>query len=115
MSDVEAAEATKTKKAKKKAKKKAPKANKKAAKATGERKPRAAVIPRDAIIRMGADAEGNAYGPKNNPTRKGSKVFDRFAKYKDGMTVEKAVAAGIHRADIPYHQEQGFITLELPG
>lgn len=124
-----ATKTTKTKKAKAKGAKKAAKAAKpakakkeakaakpKAAKTEGEgKRDRSPVIPKNAIIRMCNDAEGKPYGKANNPTREGSAVYDRFRAYKDGITVEKAVAAGARREDIPYHVAKGFITLETPA
>ena len=116
MTEATAAAAAPKKAAKKSAKKSAKKAAKKTAKkaSTGTKRDRSAVIPRTAIIHMGKDAEGNKYGGKNNPCRNGSNVADRFSNLKDGMTVEKAVAAGVRRSDIPYLAEHGFIKVETP-
>ena len=50
-------------------------------------------------------------GDANNPKRKGSKSFDKFAKYKDGMTVEQAAAAGITGADLSWDTKHGFIKI----
>lgn len=44
-----------------------------------------------------------------NPKRPGTASFDRFAKYKKGMTVAQALAAGITRADIDWDSKRDFI------
>lgn len=44
-----------------------------------------------------------------NPKRPGSASFDRFAKYKKGMTVAQALAAGVTRADIDWDSKREFI------
>ena len=49
-----------------------------------------------------------------NPKRAGSKAFDAFALYSDGMTVKEAKAAGISATDIAYNVNKGYITL-TPG
>ncbi len=48
---------------------------------------------------------------ESNPKRKGSKSFDRFALYKNGMTVEQAVKAGVLYADIKWDTEHGFVAI----
>lgn len=55
------------------------------------------------------DGKTSYDGAENNPKRKGSKSFDKFAKYKDGMTVEDAVKAGITGADLSWDSRHGFI------
>jgi hypothetical protein len=65
-----------------------------------------------AKITLGKNAEGKTYdGGDNNPKRKGSKSFDKFAKYKDGMTVEQAAAAGVTGADLSWDTKHGFIKI----
>lgn len=51
-----------------------------------------------------------------NPKRPGSASYDRFALYRDGMTVNEAIAAGVKREDIAWdsHPSRNFITLEMP-
>lgn len=44
-----------------------------------------------------------------NPKRPGSASFDRFAKYKKGMTVAQALEAGVTRADIDWDSKRDFI------
>lgn len=44
-----------------------------------------------------------------NPKRPGTDSFDRFAKYKKGMTVAQALAAGVLRADIAWDSKREFI------
>lgn len=46
-----------------------------------------------------------------NPKRKGSKSYDRFAHYKNGMTVEAAVKAGVTYADLKWDTEHGFVAV----
>lgn len=48
---------------------------------------------------------------ESNPKRKGSKSFDRFAHYKDGMTVEAAIKAGVLYADLKWDTEHNFIAI----
>lgn len=48
---------------------------------------------------------------ESNPKRKGSKSYDRFAHYKNGMTVEAAVKAGVLYADLKWDSEHGFIAV----
>jgi hypothetical protein len=93
-------------------------ADPKEAKAPKEPKPAKVVGPKtigghqmSAVITFGQDAKGVDYGPKNNPKREGSKSFDRFACYKAGMTIEKALAAGVLAADITYDAGHQFIVI----
>lgn len=67
-----------------------------------EKKPRAARFADDATITVKA---------AENPKRAGSKSFDVFAKYKDGMTVKEAKEAGISTADLRYDSEHDFISI----
>lgn len=46
-----------------------------------------------------------------NPKREGTPSHERFALYKDGMTVKQAKEAGVRAADISYDSEKGFISL----
>lgn len=48
---------------------------------------------------------------ESNPKRKGSKSYDRFAHYKNGMTVEASVKAGVLYADLKWDSEHGFIAV----
>lgn len=52
------------------------------------------------------------YGPKNNPRREGSKVGDQFSKFKDGMTIQKALDSGLTSGDIRRNLKKGFIRCE---
>lgn len=65
--------------------------------------------PLSAKILFGKDKEGKSYGKDNNPKRR--KAGERFALYTDGMTVQKALDAGISAADIAWDVGKGFITL----
>lgn len=76
---------------------KAPKAPKPAA------EPRkVAGYPRTAKITIAVD---------ENPKRKGSGAHIRFAKYKNGQSIQSALDAGITPADIKWDLEKGFIKL----
>ena len=46
-----------------------------------------------------------------NPKKPGSASYDRFALYKDGMTVSEALAAGVTSGDVKWDSERGFICL----
>ncbi len=65
----------------------------------------------DQKITLLKDAEGKKFGPKNNPKREGSKSHGRFAAYKDGMKVSKAIEAGVTKADLDYDVTKGFIEI----
>lgn len=65
-----------------------------------------------AIIHMGQDEAGTPFGSKNNPKRQGTASYDRFAKYKEGISVQKALEAGVTPADIRHDLKKGFISLE---
>lgn len=54
------------------------------------------------------------YGAKNNPKRDGSKAAERFANYRDGMTVEKALESMKPR-HITKDVAKGYITIEAPA
>ena len=47
----------------------------------------------------------------SNPKKPGSASYDRFAKYREGMTVSEAIAAGVTMADVKWDSERGFICL----
>ena len=65
-----------------------------------------------AKISLGQNGEGKKYdASENNPKRKGSKSHAKFAKYRDGMTVEQAAAAGITGADLSWDTKHGFIKI----
>lgn len=46
---------------------------------------------------------------KDNPKRPGTKSRDRFALYRDGMSVAEFLKAGGKRADISWDTKHGFI------
>ncbi len=51
-----------------------------------------------------------------NPKREGTPSAERFALYKNGMTVKEAKEAGVKAADISYDSEKGFISVtEAPA
>jgi len=63
-------------------------------------------------IHFGADKEGQKYGASNNPKRDGSASADRFNMYKEGMTIEQALTAGVKTTDISWDLKKGFITVK---
>lgn len=63
------------------------------------------------VIKFGADKDGKSYGPEHNPKKPGSASADRFAKYRDGMTVKEALDAGVIRGDLDHDTKKGFITI----
>ena len=71
-------------------------------------------ITDDAVIRMKTDKDGKHYGPKNNPKREGSSASERFAKYREGMTVKAAKEAGITASDVRYDSDHGYIEVRVP-
>lgn len=72
---------------------------------------RAAKFAGDSVIHLGKDQNDKPYGEDNNPKRAGSAAHDRFKLYRDGMTVDQAIDAGVTRADINWDAKQGFITV----
>ena len=81
-----------------------PKGNRTMTTAAAEKKTRAPRTPDDATITLKTD---------KNPKRAGSKSFERFAAYKDGMTVKEAKEAGITAADIDYDSKHDYISITL--
>ena len=63
----------------------------------------------DAKITLLKDKEGATYGPDNNPKRAGTESANRFALYKNGMTVKDALDAGVRSADIDWDVKHEFI------
>jgi hypothetical protein len=86
-------------------------AKKDAEKPTTETKSTRSTLDKTQTIEIQEDKEGNAYGKKNNPKRKGSKSAERFEKYRDGMTVESALKAGLVAGDIHNDTAKGYIKL----
>lgn len=77
-----------------------------------DKKTRSPRLGENDVIHFAKDANGKAYGPDNNPRRPGSKAYDMFVLYRDGMTVKEAQAAGIKPVDIRWDEREGRITLE---
>lgn len=50
----------------------------------------------------------------DNPKRKNTLAFDRYALYRTGMTVAEYVAAGGRTGDVLYDAAEGYIELTLP-
>lgn len=93
----------------------------KAAKAPKEKAPPKPKQPRTKMISkfpysskifLNNDKDGKKYGNENNPKR--GTAATRFNLYKDGMTLDQAVAAGIKPADIAWDSKKGWIRLEAP-
>lgn len=90
----------------------------KAPKVAKERKPRE---PRDVTqskcmgyapttkIQLGVDKEGGKYSPKNNPNK--GVAGEKFALFKDGMTIGQARAAGVRPMDIRAAFRKKYISL----
>jgi hypothetical protein len=72
-----------------------------AKKASGERKAR---TPKNSESKIKVLAE-------ENPKRKGTASHARFAKYKDGMTVDEFIKKGGTAADVNYDVKHGYISL----
>jgi len=92
----------------------------KAPKEKKEKEKKVAGFATSAVITLGEsdelDKEGKPtgskvkYGAKNNPKRGAS--AERFAKYKDGMTIQKALDAGLTGADIAHDLKKKFISIK---
>ena len=50
-----------------------------------------------------------------NPKKVGSKSYERFALYREGMTVQEFLLLGGTSGDIRYDVEHGFIRVDLPS
>lgn len=48
---------------------------------------------------------------KENPHREGTYRYELFKKYRDGMTVEDAVEAGVTKADLRFAVKEGRLTI----
>jgi hypothetical protein len=48
---------------------------------------------------------------KENPKQKGTACYKRFAKYRSGMLVKAALAAGVLREDLRWDVAHGFIRI----
>lgn len=48
---------------------------------------------------------------EGNPKRPGSKAYERFAAYRNEMTVKEALDAGVLTADLVYDAQHGFIEI----
>jgi hypothetical protein len=48
---------------------------------------------------------------KANPKKAGSAAHERFGLYRNGMTVGRAIEAGVWAADVRWDSEHGFIEL----
>lgn len=70
--------------------------------------------PLTAVITLGSDKDGKKYGADNNPKRAGSAAAGRFAAYKDGMTIDAALKAGVRSDDLSFdsHETRKFITIK---
>ena len=49
---------------------------------------------------------------KENPKRKGTNAFDKFALYKKGMTVAQYVELGGSPTDVRYDVDREFISIK---
>lgn len=68
-------------------------------------------FPDDHKIYLLNDAEGKKYGPDNNPKRRGA--GERFAKYRDGITVKEVTEAkgGPNQVDLRWDKDKGFVDI----
>ena len=67
---------------------------------------------RSARLYFGQDEEDNKYGPKNNPRREGSAKAEDFLKIKEGMTIQKALDAGVSSGFIGKSIDKGHLVVE---
>lgn len=65
----------------------------------------------DTVIHYGADKEGVPWSAERSPYKLDSKRSERWAKVRDGMTVQEVVDAGLPASKIGDMVERGFITL----
>jgi hypothetical protein len=102
-------------------------------KIAGEKKPAASkkapatkktpVAKKPATTKKAAATDGRGRSPKindeavltyvaDNPKRKGTEAFRKFAVYKVGMKIGDVVKKNVDRADINYNLERGFIKVK---
>ena len=55
------------------------------------------------------------YVVPENPKRPGKDAYDRFMKYRVGMTVKQLKGAGVTPADMKYDTDREFVKLEKPS
>ena len=48
---------------------------------------------------------------EENPKTAGMACYERFNRYRDGMTVQEAIREGVEPADIKWDLRHGFIAL----
>lgn len=65
--------------------------------------------PNERIV-FGEDKEGKPYSKAYSPRRVGSKSAERWF-YKNNMTLQQAIDAGMTTADIAWDLEKGFIKI----
>lgn len=64
-------------------------------------------------IKLGIDKDGKAFhATNNNPKREGTKAAERFALYKNGMTVAQAMEVGVKPRHLTKDVAKGFVTIE---
>jgi hypothetical protein len=82
----------------------------KEAKPKAEKKPREKKIAKHVLsarFSLGTDSEGKPYGKDNNPKR--GTAAPRFALYRNNMTIQQALDAGLKPADISWDAKMKFI------
>lgn len=77
-------------------------AAKKPKKAAAPERGRAPSVSDDAVLTYVAE----------NPKRKGTDAFRKFAVYKKGMTIGEVVKKNVDRADVNYNLKRGFIKIK---
>lgn len=91
----------------------------KAEKAPKEKKePKPPRYTAQSIVHLLSDADGKQYGPDHNPKRAGSASAERFARYRDGITVGELLDHEAQTkvfADLDYDVSKGFIEIERVG
>jgi hypothetical protein len=68
--------------------------------------------PRRTVSVRRSDPRHIVYVSPTNPKKAGSASYDRFALYREGMTVDEFVQAGGTIADVKWDAERGHIRLE---
>ena len=50
---------------------------------------------------------------KKNPKREGTKAYERFVLYKDGMTIKEYMEAGGQAGDVKYDSDHEYIVVTI--
>jgi len=75
--------------------------------------PKEAKYAETSVITLQTDPKdpSKTFGAEHNPKKPGSASHERFARYKDGMTVKEALDVGLLRGDLDNDHAKGYIKI----